>query len=163
MTDVRSVVLDESVRNLQNQATILDGLRDRAGTLLAAAALVTAFLAPPALKVTDSSGKADYAFSYLSWAATGCFVGAVLMALLVLLPKRKWLFGHDIWTLMDQFFQTDPKIREDAEALRYHLTYYNEKHHRSNSKKMGWLFWWFGLGCALLAAEIGLWLAAIVH
>jgi hypothetical protein len=45
------IVYDESVRALSYQDEVLSGLRTRAGTLLAAAALVTAFLAPAALEV----------------------------------------------------------------------------------------------------------------
>jgi hypothetical protein len=153
------MIHEESVRNLEAQASILDGLRERAGTLLAAAALVTGFLAPPALKVSDGSSTSEYHFICLSWAATGCFVGAVVASLVVLLP-RKWTFGHDAHDLMDKFLETDPPSK--PRELYYHLAYYNEKHHKTNAKKMGWLFLAFGLGCGCLAAEIGLWLGAIV-
>lgn len=153
------VVHDESVRNLRDQATILDGLRERAGTLLAAAALVTAFLAPPALRTADTASGVSYQFGRLAWAATGCFVAAVVAALVVLLP-RKWTFGHDAHDLMDKFLDSEP--RGSVDEIHYHLAYYNELHHRDNATKLGRLLVVFGIGCACLAAEIGFWLSAIV-
>lgn len=158
MLNVNKVIYEESVRLLQNQSASLDDLRGRAGTLLAAASLVTAFLAPPALKVNDAAGKAQYNFTCLAWLATGAFVGVTVTSLIVLLP-RKWTFGHDAHDLMDKFVESTPP--GDEEALYYHLAYYNELHHRQNSSKLGCLFGCFGVGCGLLAIEIGCWLALI--
>jgi hypothetical protein len=154
------IIYAESVRNLERQAVTLDGLRERAGTLLAAAALVTAFLAPPALKVSESSTRASFHFGLLAWLATGAFVGVVLTSLGVLLPKS-WVFGHGAWDLLDKFVEAKPP-RDEVE-LQYHLAYYNEEYHEANAKKIGWLFLVFAAGCALLAAEVGFWLAAVVH
>ena len=49
------IAFDESVRVLESQEAVLTGLRGRAGTLLAAASLVTTFLAPAAVEVRDAA------------------------------------------------------------------------------------------------------------
>src|SRR6266496_650368 len=50
---IAQLAYDASVRAIQDQAGVLDGLRTRAGTVLAAAALVSSFLGGQALR--DSS------------------------------------------------------------------------------------------------------------
>jgi hypothetical protein len=151
------IVYEESVRLLASQESNLAGLRARAGTLLAAASLVTAFLAPPALEANRNLATVRV-FDGLAWAATGCFVGLVIVSLAVLWPY-KWTFGHDAHKLMDDLLDTDPPA--DEETLLRHLSYWNDVNHTSNLATLRPLFFAFGLGCVLLAAEIGLWLAAL--
>jgi hypothetical protein len=56
--DISRVVYEESVRAMNQQAGVLDNLRARAGTLIAAASLVTGFLGGQALaKPSLSSGQ----------------------------------------------------------------------------------------------------------
>lgn len=153
------IVFDESVRILASQETVLSGLRGRAGTLLGAASLVTAFLAPLALEGRDpTTGEAVRVFDALAWAATGAFVGVIVAALLVLWPYR-WVFGHSSHELMDEFLDADPAA-DEASLLR-HLSYYNDVNHTANATKLGRLFYIFAIGCLLLAVEIALWLAAL--
>lgn len=151
------IVYDESVRLLASQETTLAGLRGRAGTLLAAASLVTAFLAPPALETTRR-GNVVRVFDGFAWSATGCFVGLVIVSLVVLWPYR-WIFGHDAHQLMDDLLDPDPPT--DEAVLLRHLAYWNDVNHTSNAEKLEWLFVAFGLGSVLLAAEIAFWLAAL--
>jgi hypothetical protein len=157
------IVYNESVKRLASQESVLSGLRARAGTLLGAASLVTAFLAPQALRVERSAAGASAKaamFDTLAWVATGAFVGVVLCAMAVLLPY-KWIFGHSAHELMDHLLDPEPP---NGEARLYrHLAYYNDVHHTANATKLGRLFFIFALGCVLLAAEIGLWLFAIVR
>jgi hypothetical protein len=155
--DTERIVYDESVRVLDAQETSLAGLRGRAGTLLAASALVTAFLAPPALEVAGSDGVVRH-FNCWTWAATAAFVGVVVAALVILWPY-KWVFGHAAHDLMDHLLDVNPPA-DEATILR-HLAYYNDVNHSSNADKLRWLFGAFELGCLLLAAEIGFWLAAL--
>jgi len=153
------IVCDESTRLLASQDVVLTGLRGRAGTLLAAASLVTAFLAPPALEVRDPQTNAVVReFHTLAWIATGSFVAVVVAALIVLLPY-KWVFGHSSHELMDKLLDPTPPA-DEATVLR-HLAYYNDVNHTENGTKLGRLFVVFELGCLLLIVEIVFWLAAL--
>jgi hypothetical protein len=153
------LVFDESARILASQETVLAGLRGRAGTLLAAASLVTAFLAPAALEVRDpGTSRVVRHFDSWAWLATGSFVALVVAALIVLWPYQ-WIFGHNAHELMDNLLDVDPPADETT-VLR-HLAYYNEENHEANAKKLGRLFLAFGVGCILLAAELAFWLAAL--
>jgi hypothetical protein len=153
------IVYEESTRLLASQEGVLVGLRGRAGTLLAAASLVTAFLAPGALEVRDPQTNAMVRqFDTLAWIATGSFVAVVLAALIILLGYR-WTFGHSARDLMDVLLDTQPPA-DEATVLR-HLAYYNDVNHTQNQTKLGRLFVIFELGCLLLIIEIAVWLAAL--
>lgn len=153
------IVYEESTRLLASQEGVLVGLRGRAGTLLAAASLVTAFLAPGALEVRDPQTNAMVRqFDTLAWIATGSFVAVVLGALIILLGYR-WTFGHSSHELMDVLLDTEPPA-DEATVLR-HLAYYNDVNHTRNQTTLGRLFVIFELGCLLLLIEIACWLAAL--
>lgn len=155
------IAFDESVRVLESQEGVLTGLRGRAGTLLAAASLVTAFLAPAALEVRDAAKQTVVReFDTLAWLATASFVAVVAAALVVLLPY-KWVFGHSSHQLMDQLLDPNPP-GDEATVLR-HLSYYNDENHNANATKLGRLFLTFEVGCLLLVVEVAFWLAALAH
>jgi hypothetical protein len=159
---IKKIIYAESVRLLEGQSSSLDELRGRAGTLLAAASVVTAFLAPAAVKTTTVTARgisdAGVHFSSLAWAATGSFVAGTIAALVVLWPYT-WTWAHNTHDLMDKFL--DPACQRDEEELYYHLAYYNETHHSANGRKMKRLYLSFEGGCILLAGEIGFWIASI--
>jgi hypothetical protein len=75
------IAYDASVRAIQDQASVLDGLRTRAGTMLAAAALVSSFLGGQALR--GSTGLKLWSLTTL---AIGAFVLSAVLALLILWP-----------------------------------------------------------------------------
>jgi hypothetical protein len=155
------IAYEESARTLASQEEQLVGLRARAGTLLAAASLVTAFLAPPALEMRDpATGTVVRHFDGTAWTATGAFVAVVIASLVVLWPYQ-WLFGHSSHDLMDHLLDVDPPATE-AIVLR-HLAYYNDKNHSDNAVKVTRLFNVFGVGCVLLVVEIGLWLYTLAN
>jgi hypothetical protein len=97
-------------------------------------------------------------FDMWSSCATGSFVVLVIAAVVVVWPYE-WLFGHSSHQLMDSLLDADPPADESA-VLR-HLAYYNDENHDTNAATMGWLFVAFAVGCLLLLAEIGSWLAAL--
>jgi hypothetical protein len=153
------VVFEESARMLSNQDAVLTGLRARAGTLLAAAALVTAFLAPAALEMREERSQSVVrVFDWWASLATGSFVGVVGAALVVLWPYR-WIFGHSAHDLMDHLLDANPPA-DEATVFR-HLAYYNDVNHTSNVDRLKRLFFAFEIGCVLLGAEIALWLMAL--
>src|SRR5213079_1638258 len=107
---------------LARQESVLDGLRVRAGTLLTASSIVTAFLGGQALRshevVTRVAGQSSThtAITSLGWAAVGCFLAILAVCIALLLPWQ-WASGHNIHTLMDQFLEGEPSRSEDD--LRY--------------------------------------------
>ena len=164
--ETEKIVYDESIRVIEGQEASLENLRTRAGTLISAAALVTAFLAPPALSkgtitLTLRAAQSTHIhFASYSWAATSAFVGVAVSALAILWPYG-WTFGHNAHSLMDQHL--DRKYPSDEAKIYRHLAYYNEVNHSENAKKLNRLFGIFALGCVLLVVEIGLWLTALVR
>jgi hypothetical protein len=162
----KRVIFEESVRGLAQQEQTLDGIRGRAGTLLTAASLITAFLGGQALEVNQTveriAGEAvtRSEITTFGWAAVGCFVGTLAVAILLLLPWR-WVFTHDVHQLMDDFVVADEPERTDEE-LYYHLAYWNYVNSRGNARRLDWMLALFTMGCILLAAEAILWLLVLV-
>ena len=74
--EAERIVYEESVRALAQQREVLDALRARAGTLLGAASIATAFLSPTALP-SELDG--------LAWTAIILFCIVVLLTLYVLI------------------------------------------------------------------------------
>jgi hypothetical protein len=96
---------ETSVRAIEDQASVLEGVQSRAGTLLAVAVVVTSFFGAQALQHAARAarrGPALHPISYTSGAmiAFGC---TALLALVVLLP-------HDL--------RFSLKRRADARATR---------------------------------------------
>src|SRR5258708_1994102 len=85
---VGGVGCGEGSKGVESQASLLDNLRSRASTILAAASLVSSFLGGQALiKATLVNGTVSQpAIGTLGWLATAAFVG-VLIATLTLWPR----------------------------------------------------------------------------
>jgi hypothetical protein len=150
------IVYEESLRDLSQQHAVLDNLRARTGTLLTAASLVTAFLGARAFEETkiDAFGHAytQSNIGVLGWAATGCFLGVLVLCLFLLAPiPTKWFFSHDVHQLMDLLL--DREEPASAAELYRHLSYWNGVNSRTNGRKLNWMYVLFALGSALLAAE----------
>lgn len=79
------LAFNESLRALTQQQSVLDDLRSRCGTLLAATAIATSFLGGITL------GE-DGRFSYWTWAAVMGFVAASALLVAVLWPRGGWEF-----------------------------------------------------------------------
>jgi hypothetical protein len=79
--EVSQIAYDPSVRAIQDQAGMLDSLRTRAGTVLAAAALVSSFLGGQALREATHLNVLS-----LTTAAISAFVASAVLALLTLWP-----------------------------------------------------------------------------
>src|SRR5439155_5634676 len=80
---LEELAYQESVRGLAEQSGVLEDLESRAGTLLAAAALVTSFLGGRAL-----GGH----FDTWSFVAVAAFVATSLAVIGVLWPRHSWRF-----------------------------------------------------------------------
>jgi hypothetical protein len=80
------VVYEESVRTVNWQRELLEGLRSRAGALLATAFVATAFFAAQALP-----GRRE---DPLEWLATSLFLVVIVSMLIVLIPWRLQFAHH---------------------------------------------------------------------
>ncbi len=155
------VVYEESTRTISEQRGLLDGLRVRAGTLLAAASLATAFLSAPALSqhqvvdVIRGEPIAHAELTSLSWTAIGLFCAVVLLALIILIPWR-WTFAHHPHSLIA--FHLEPGPPSTLEELYRNLSYWNGAHYDQNGWKLEVMFALFAVACASLVGEIVIWL-----
>jgi hypothetical protein len=157
--EAESVVYEESVRALAQQRELLDGLRNRSGTLLAAASVATAFLSGQALR-----GQAE--LDPLGWCAIVLFCVVVILAVSVLIPWR-WTFAHHPHSLIGVHLESlDPPRGWQPSSLHEiyrDLSYWNGVHYDENGRKLRVMFGLFGLACTALAAEIVLWLILLAR
>jgi hypothetical protein len=96
---IARVIYHESVRTVDSQRELLEGLRARAGTLLASAFVATAFFSGKALVRRD--------LPPLAWIAILLFGVVVLATLAVLVPSR-WTFAHDPHELIAYYLEPEP-------------------------------------------------------
>jgi hypothetical protein len=161
------IVYEESVRTLVQQRELLEGLRRRAGTLLGAASISTAFLSAQALlqhQVVDFvEGRlvSRPELGVLAWTAIVLFCSVVLLSLVVLIPWR-WTFAHHPHVLIGVHLESeDPPQdwRPSSVAEIYRdISYWNGVHYDENGRKLRVLFAVFVLATSALAAELVIWL-----
>jgi len=136
---------DEAVRALRTQADAFNGVRQRAGTVLATALVVTAFFGGQAV----ARGSTPTA---TGWFAVVAFLIAGGLSLAVLFPSDP-MFSSDADTIValveDAAPGTEP-VRDLALALA--------SRHRANSRSIGVLQWVFRAAAAVLLAEVFLWI-----
>ena len=158
------VVYEESTRTLRQQYELLDGLRGRAGTLLAAASLATAFLSAQALsrhqvvELVRGSPLLHPELNSLAWAAVGLFCFVVALTLIVLIPWR-WTFSHDPHLLIA--LHLDPGPPSSIDELYRNLSYWNGVHYQENGRKLQVMIGLFVTACMALAAGMVLWLVLL--
>jgi hypothetical protein len=131
-------------------------MRTRAGTLLAAGSLVSAFLGGQALVgpslVDGAIARADIGSA--GWAAIGCFVAIFLVCGVILWPYT-WEFSQLPSGLIENY-EADSSIRlVDAQRdLALHL----EESFEKNEQILVSLGYAFGVGMLLLVAETLAWI-----
>jgi hypothetical protein len=147
---VVNLAYEEAKSAISSQASTLDGLRSRAGTLLAAASLVTGFLGGQALvKPTFDKGvvvRADIGTE--GWIAIGCFILVAVLTLVILWPYQ-WRFEMGAKVILKG---------DDFEGTQRELAEYHEKNWDSNKIKLDRLFSCFRWATVLLAAETVAWI-----
>jgi hypothetical protein len=158
--EAERVVYEESVRTLDQQRALLDALRNRSGTLLAAASVATAFLSAQALRpVPQELGP-------LAWSAIVLFCAVIFLSVAVLIPWR-WTFAHHPHALIGVHLEwEDPPQHWRPSTLHEiyrDLSYWNGVHYEENGRKLQLMFGLFALACMALAAEIVLWLILLAR
>jgi hypothetical protein len=160
---IEEAIYDDSFRTITEQAKVLDGVRTRAGTLVAVANVATAFLGGLALSGGDPQGLgADAAtLGALEWIAIACFIASFALAVGILMPSRNWVFFHDPRSLLGVYVDPGPPVA--LSEFRRSIAYYNGVHYEANARrlrKLGGLLWSASL---LLAAEIVLWIVVLAN
>lgn len=157
MTDSPQAVLYEaSIRSLARQQSALDNIRARAGTLLAAAAIVTSFLGAESLKDPGSNvGEIDRGIQVPEAVGIGAFVVLAVTVLVVLWPR-----GFKFRVSPSYYLQNHIEVEEpwDTPRLQRNLALWQEQHVGENQKKLDCMMTWFQVGCVLLVLEVVAWL-----
>src|SRR5437763_4227163 len=146
---VDALAYDEARSAIAAQQSALDGLRARAGTLLAAAALVTSFLGGQVLTkptVTARSGFARASIGGGGWSAIALFAALALLTLAILWPYE-WRFEMSATTILS----VEPD--GDIAAVRSQLATYHEQNYDLNKLTLDRLFTCFRLACVCLVGE----------
>jgi hypothetical protein len=144
------IVYGESVRAIEEQESVLDSLRSRTATLLAAAALSTSFLGGQALS-RNSNAPVDA----VEWLALAAFVAAGGLCILILLPWS-WRYSVSARTLLED--HVDVVERSSARQLHRFLALTHEANLRANQAKVDRLGSFFRLASVSLALEVIAWI-----
>jgi hypothetical protein len=150
---IYQLAFEEARRRIGEQVSELDNLRTRAGTLLAVISLSTSFLGGIVLQDKPPHG-------WLSWAAIGTFLSAVVITLVLLVPRRRWVFGMSATVIIEGYAEGEHP-RDLATTHRW-LALYLEGREDENTRRLDVLYWLFTAASVLLGAEILLWLVALI-
>ena len=152
--ETERVVYEAAVRGAQDQAAILDGLRARAGTILAAAALVSSFLGGQALRTVDHLVVVSTV-----GAAFGAFILSAVLTLAIVWPFefRFVLSPRAMLQGLDDHSDEQNEPREFYRALALQL----EWRYDQNARKIRLLQWGFQLAIVFLVLEVGAWIVVL--
>jgi hypothetical protein len=156
LAEVEAAIYDQSFRALDEQARVLDALRARAGALVAGANVATAFLGG---LVGATGPSTPTRLDTSSWAAVALFAAAVLLSLIVMTPRPKWVFLHHPHRMIDQYLAAEAPV-----SLRHYrraITYYNGESIDANARQLRWLFRTLSAASVCLASEVVLWLSIL--
>jgi len=138
--EIERIVYEESVRTVDGQRELLEGLRARAGTMLATAFVATAFFGAQALD--------RRAASWLEWSAVALFLTVIVSALIVLTPWRLRFAHHPHSLMTHQLDRQEPQT-----SAQVYLD--------DNARKLEILLAIFAVTCASLVGEVVVWLIAL--
>jgi hypothetical protein len=150
---------EASLRAIENQAATVESLRSRAGTILAATALVTSFFGGQALTRAERSPL--HTLSYTT-AALGSFIAVSLLSLTIVLPFRLRfsLSARAILRFFEDVAESD--LVSPLEALREVALQY-EAMYDSNATQIRRLVVCFRLAIVCLLGEVGFWLTVLAR
>lgn len=134
-----------AVGALASQERALGELRQRAGTVLAAAPISGSFLGAQALT--------RHGLHIVAVLALIALAGSVLISLLVLLPREGMIFAIDAPTLYTELYPH----ADDPREVHRRLAYWLQSFQQGNEKKIKVLVRRFELAVVALALEITLW------
>ncbi len=139
---------------LGDQESLVAGIRQRTGTLLAAHALVASFLGGTTLR--------DQGLSALGWVALVALVLGLVAAAILLAPWQL-RFAMDARKLFDDLY-TQASTEAPAETLGWLAVagFGHQALHEENTPRVRRMSWLSGALGALMVAQTLAWLAALV-
>jgi hypothetical protein len=152
LASIEEAIYDQSFRMLDDQARLLDGLRTRAGTLVGAATVTTAFVGGLA-----STGSMNPTLDALSWVAVGLYVSVIVLSLVIYAPSRRWVSGHHPRRLLSVYVDAAPPA--SLSHFRQAIAYYNGRNFDANRRQLTRLSALFFAATVLFVADLVLWLA----
>ena len=153
---------EASVRAMEVQANVLDGIRSRAGTLLAAAAVVASFFAAQAFRSAASSGPHAPTLRLVSYTsgAIAAFAAVALLTLATLVPHgfRFSLDAERMLQTIDRRAHDEPVSAIEAYQVvaRQHRWLYE-----MNQGQIRVLSWCLRLATVCLIVEVALWIIVL--
>lgn len=150
---LEQLAYEEAKRAIDRQSNALDGLRARAGILLAAISLATSFFGGLALTENDLSRCATIA----AVVATLAFVVAGIATIAILWPRAAWAFNLSAGRIVRQLEAAEPS---EVEAYR-ELALGIQKNYRDNEERLERLFTLFRVACVALGVETLAWLVVL--
>lgn len=148
-TRLAELAYELAVRALDHQDGLLDELRARTGTLLAASSIVASFLGATAI---DRAG--------LGLAGVGAlmaFITSIGASVYVLVPKRSLVFSLSGPVLIKEAIAEEMDLAETY----HHLARWTEEFHAANVATVNRLFTWYRVAVFALLAEVCLWAAQL--
>ncbi len=139
------IAYDLSLRALGQQESVVNELRARTGTLLAASALVASFLGGRGI---DAGGH-----TALTVIALVSFAASVVASVYVLLPKPALIFALRGTKLFEEEFADPGGL---AETYR-RLAYWVEEYHGANEPAIQRLFGAYRIATAAVVLQVLLW------
>lgn len=149
-TDERlALVFRESLRALEQQAARRDDLRNRAGGLMTAAAIATAFLGGQSL-----DGATSFAGS--TWLAVLAFAWIIGLSLYVLTPRRGWILGTSAGDLIAEYLEGE--MERTVDDMHRELALHFEDDIQANARSLDRFTVAVQVSGLLLVFEIAAWL-----
>lgn len=147
---------------IEDQADVLERLQSRAGTLLAATAVVTSFLGAQAFARAGARTKGLPSLHVLSYTsgAIALFVCVALLTLAALLPYgvRFSVSAAKMFEVIDERADSDPV--GGKEALRA-IAFQYEALYEANRRPIRVLLWCFRGATLCLIGEVFLWIVVL--
>ena len=151
-----AVAYDEARKAVEAQAATLDSVQTRAGTLLAAASLVTSFFGTQALgtpTITAGLRVARASFGVLGWAAVLAFIAVTGLTIAALWP-REWKLDMRPGPILDATRGSDIDER-DGKAQ---LAAYWDDNYEFNKLRLDQILNCYQWACIALGVEVVAWL-----
>lgn len=156
---VEALAFAEAVRAIDGHAASFESLRARAGAILSASSIVTAFLgalvltrAAPAPSGTPSPAH----FTNWTWAAVAAYVAIVFLVLVLLYPYR-WRSQICVTDLLRSASLTGATVTE----VQRDLARYFDDHRRQSRDVLQRLAWFFVGASLLLLFETFAWIVQL--
>jgi hypothetical protein len=144
---------DEALRGLDQQRSALDDLRARAGAILSAGVLATAFLGAFAVHGTGRGLAPRF------WGPVVLFIVAALLFILILLPVPGWFYSINVRGELDQIDPANPPSLFNIYDKT--VTAIN-KGREDNQKQLTLIYVGFVFASLAVAAEIVWWLVEVI-